>query len=705
MNLAISAIASGSFLLLLIMNSTCTFDEMRSGIYNLSQKEVVLDGAAFSGFYDDIDDNSGTEVLTLRLQNVAPNGASAILSDQPDSKGERGITYTVDADPVDFSFDRWGQYYEIYYLGDDYFAAYDYKATENMNDSGQSIPLLYELSKNSNLMANEQLSLILLDDDDEETINYTTPLNLEEGYHLAIKTVDADGKKVQVELSKDGNAVDNKVIRISDENPNISDETYYYKKDLGSTKDIVIIAVHFEHILSSYNEGLVAIDRIFQISDHPISLDKSGTNVNPLDMSITIDNKDRQITVHKNQDQVLIGNLHIKTSNQDVIDAQHPLRYYVYKKYNDSGSYVHSSVANLSLNQFTWSSATFPGFYYDINNDISTEQLSFSLSNVSPDRATLSDQLDANGLRGLVYVSKAADKNFKFKSWGQYNVIGFLGEPYFAAYDGTVNQYMIRNNQSYAYLHENSKNANLMTNEQISRVLVDADDEITINSDTPLKLEEGYQLAIKSADVKGNKVQLYLSKNGTEVDTKIIQPSIDNADMGDQTYYYKSDLGETKEIVQLAVHFKNAFAGSNSSIATVDGIFQISDKLVSLKPGQQYDKMSIRQIDPNALTITMDNKNNQLILSPNQDIPLMGGISIYAADQDEISDAEPLRYYLYKYVNVEGASLVSEETAPDMVQASEVQESSHQDITQAKENRQENTPARVETSETDAARR
>lgn len=691
MNLAIADITSGLILLLLIMNPVCAFDEMRSNIYNLTQKEVILDGADFSGLYYDIDDNFMTEKLTLKLHNVSQDGASAILSDQLDSSGERDITYTVAADPIDFSFDRWGQYYEIWYLGDDYFAAYGDEVTWSMEESGQSVPLLYDMSENSNLMANEQLSLILIDDDDEEILNYATPLDLEEGYQLAVKNVDADGKKVEVELSKDGNAIDNKVIMISDENQNIGDATYYYKKYLGNTKDLIIIAVHFDQIIGAHNESVAVTDGTFQISDHPISIE-SATSVNPVDQTISMDNKDRQITIQKNQDHVLIGSLYIKTSNQDIIDAKHPLRYYVYKKYNDSGSYeLHSSVANLSLHQITWNSATFPGFFYDIDNDISTEQLSLYLSNATSDRATLSDQVDASGLRGLIYTSSAADKSFKFKSWGQYKAIGFLGDEYFAAYDGTVSDFMKKFNQSYAYIYEKSKNANLLTNEQISKVLMDTDSQVTISSDSPLRLEEGYILAVKSADVNGNKVQLDLSKNGQVVDTKIIQPSIDKADMSDQTYYYKSDLGDTKEIVQLAVHFKNAFAGPSSSIATVDGIFQISDTPVSLKPDQQYGKMSVRQIDPNALTITMDNKDNQITLSPNKDISLMGGINIYVADQDEISDEEPLRYYLYKYIDVEGAAPATEAAAPEMVasdqgQLSEIQKNVTENVISTKEN-------------------
>jgi hypothetical protein len=193
---------------------------------------------------------------------------------------------------------------------------------------------------------------------------------------------------------------------------------------------------------------------------------------------------------------------------------------------------------------------------------------------------------------------------------------------------------------------------------------MDDDTEQTITSSNPLKLEEGYRLAIKSVDVKGNKAYLELTKNGQVVDDKVIQPSIPDAKMSDKTYYYKVDLGETKEIVQLAVHFKNAFAGSDTSIATIDGVFQISDKPTALKSEQQFDKMSIRNVNPTAMTITMDNKDNQLTLSKNKDVVLMQNIHIKTADQDPIDADNPLRYYIYKAATIEAANMTASSTAP-----------------------------------------
>ena len=115
--------------------------------------------------------------------------------------------------------------------------------------------------------------------------------------------------------------------------------------------------------------------------------------------------------------------------------------------------------------------------------------------------------------------------------------------------------------------------------------------------------------------------------------------------MDDKTYYYKRDVGDTTNIVTIAVHFKNSIHGSNKDIATIDGIFQISDTPMAITPDQQYGKMSIRNGDATGMTITMDNKDNQIVLSKNKDILLMQNIHIKTADQDG-TDSSPLRYYI-----------------------------------------------------------
>ncbi|MCX6674087.1 MAG: PKD domain-containing protein [Methanothrix sp.] len=309
---------------------------------------------------------------------------------------------------------------------------------------------------------------------------------------------------------------------------------------------------------------------------------------------------------------------------------------------------MRSVVTDLATSDFTWTPISFAGFYYDVDKKIGTESLTLHLSDVTPSSAVLREYSDESGNSGVVYETMAQAMDFKFQEWGRYDVIGFLGEKYFVAYDAVQTQAMQAKNLIVPSLYEKSEKTNLMINKQICKVLRDSDAEMTLTSASPLKLAEGYELALNSMDINGEKVSLELTKNGEVVDSRVVSPSANSATMEDRTYYFKKDLGLTKGIVIIAVHFRSSFRGADRNFATIDGVFQISETPESIKEDQKYDNMSIRTVDATNGFIKMDNEDNQIILMKDTDILLMGRIHIKTAKQDIIDEANPLIYYISK---------------------------------------------------------
>jgi len=132
---------------------------------------------------------------------------------------------------------------------------------------------------------------------------------------------------------------------------------------------------------------------------------------------------------------------------------------------------IRGQVTNVGVSHFTWDNSNFAGFYYDIHHNLGAEALTFRLTDTTPTHANLTDIADpTTGLRGVVYQAHAQLKVFKYKAWGQYHTIGFLSNRYFTAYSNipTTDIKTIT-----PYLYDVSKNRNLMTNAQISKVLID----------------------------------------------------------------------------------------------------------------------------------------------------------------------------------------------------------------------------------------
>ena len=285
---------------------------------------------------------------------------------------------------------------------------------------------------------------------------------------------------------------------------------------------------------------------------------------------------------------------------------------------------IRGQVAN---SDFEWNAQNFAGFYYDIDKDLGTEKISTYV--------TYGKLEEPNG---VVYTTTVQVNNFEFEDWGSYNIIGFMGKKYFAGYAEDENA-----DYSSQILFRESIDENSLADEQLQTILMDSDMATTMTAGQPLKLAEDYVLAIKYIDSNGMLVEL--TKNGEAVDSKVMMPSKDGATMADKTYLYRRDAGEQKGLVIIAVHFKNAVAIQNQTVATVDGIWQISDAPTQVKVDTEYGKMRIASVS--AETIVMDNKDNSIALSKNKDTGLFGDIRIKTANQDVIDEANLLRYYIY----------------------------------------------------------
>ncbi len=598
----------------------------------------VVDGAVytwgpqqFAGFYYDIDDNIGQESITLTITGDA--------LDEPE-----GVVYETTAQQDEFEYEEWGKFWTIGFFADEYFAAYVEGDAEDA--------YLFDDSTDTNLMVDEQLSKVLYNDDDERTFTTGTPLKLKEDYELAIEAIDLDGNKVYVQLMKNGEVVDSAVVEPSKDGATIKDKTYTYKKWLGDTEKIVVIAVHFKNAFRGADTDLATVDGIWQISDTITDVEEDTEydkmtiqSVNADTKTITMDNEDNKITLNKNKDQLLMENIRIKTADQD-FTAEDPLRFYLYKEITEPGTYeIRGTVNNVTDGTVEWNVSSFAGFYFDIDDNLGTEKIIMTITG---------DALEEP--EGVIYETTAQQNDFDYEEWGFYWTIGFLADEYFAAYveDGEE-----------AYLAEDSTDTNLMVDEQLSKVLIDDDEEMTFTTGTPLELEEDYELAIQAIDLDGNKVYVQLMKNGEVVDSAVVEPSKDGATIKDKTYTYKKWLGDTEKIVVIAVHFKNAFRGADQDLATVDGIWQISDTVTDVEEDTEYDKMTIQSVNADTMTITMDNEDNKITLNKNKDQILMENVRIKTADQDDT----PLRFYIYKEATIEAEE--EEEPAPEPVAAPE----------------------------------
>ncbi|MGB5100760.1 MAG: S-layer protein domain-containing protein [Methanothrix sp.] len=540
----------------------------------ISSDEYTWDYRSFSGFFYDMENNVGTERLTVKLQG----------NDRSIDSGN--LIYSTTAEKMDYQFGEWGEYQVIGFMAEKYFAGY-------LQGDGEIF------DNDVSLINDGQLRRVLLDSDDESTITTGSVLTMEEGYELRIKQIDIDGNKVYLGLAKDGEEIDSKVVSPSG---SLKSATYEYKVDI-SGEDQPIIMAHISNVFASTESDLVTVDGLFQISDTYDSVE-SGDEYGKMQVSSLSDtgfemDNDNTISLRKGGTAEIFGDVGF------VVADSNELRFAPIVE-RSGPQEVRGTVINPSEeNEFTWTVYNFEGFYYDIDDDVGTEVLTAKI--------TGGNKIEEGD---LLYSTSPASVEFEFESWGEYDVVGFMADKYFAGY----------NNKT-----EFTDEVSAINEGQLRKILIDNDDSQTIASGSVLSLEDGYELRIKQVDLNGNKVYLALARDGEEVDSKVVTPSSDPGDKA-SNYMYKVDIGSEKDVPIITAHVESVFRSTESDLATVDGIFQVSDSPESVEEGEIHGRMKVETLGDDGITMQND---GSISLGRDKTIEIMENLKFRIADSDE----------------------------------------------------------------------
>jgi S-layer protein (TIGR01567 family) len=578
----------------------------------------------FPGFYYDIDDDLGREEIIINVSDGKIDG----------KRGHEGLIYRTSKESRSFKFRDWGQYFTIAFMGQNYFAGY------NGTYSNGRVPYLYHASHHNDVLSNQMLLSILIDDETDRNFSKGRPLQLEEGYELVLDEIDLGGERAYLRLLKDGIEIYKDTI--SCDSNHDEDRIFKYTKDFFNIEDLVILAVHFDGLFADQDQKIAQINGIFQLSENPITIDvgsdyggltASSTNSGIIEMK----NRNKTISLDKGTNSQIIDRIWLRTADPEE-DGNKTRNMYIYLNITEPGTYdVRGPIYEvLKEKYYTCNYANFSGLMYDLDSNIGTEQF------------ILRSNISANGgarLRNLTYRTMARDRRIKMDNWGSYNFIGFMGEKYFAGY--AINE----SNLSLNFISGDDE-TNLLRHEKLSKVLLDSDEELQpYAAGTSIPLQEGYILEIKEID--SEKIVLDLKKNGRSLDANQILNLESNED---GTYAYHAPILGEKKLVTLAIHFNNTFNGRENSLATIDGIWQISDNLTSIEYGSSSGIMKISKMETTqrSMRVRMEGENNTIRASKGKNESIMGDYFIHFADQD---DQRPLRFFIMKRLTLEQSAM------------------------------------------------
>jgi S-layer protein (TIGR01567 family) len=314
--------------------------------------QYIWDYNTFSGFFYDFEDNLGTERLEVNL-GKSGTGASRTIS-----SGD--LTYRTLVKPLDYEFGDWGSYQVVGFMAEKYFAGYSGTDPDVVDN---------EVS----LINEGQLRRVLIDSDEENSISSGSALSLEDGYELRIKEIDINGNKVYLSLAKDGDEIDSKVVSPD----GAGSSTYKYEVDVGG-KDTPIIMAHIQNVFRGTETDLVTVDGIFQLADTYASVE-SGDKYGEMevdtvsDTEITMTNED-SMSLRKGSTREIFGDVGFLVADSS------DLRFAPTVERTGTFEVRGTVVVPKSGAEFTWNPYNFEGFYYDIDDDIGTENLTAKIT-------------------------------------------------------------------------------------------------------------------------------------------------------------------------------------------------------------------------------------------------------------------------------------------------------------------------------------
>ncbi len=225
---------------------------------------------------------------------------------------------------------------------------------------------------------------------------------------------------------------------------------------------------------------------------------------------------------------------------------------------------------------FNLTPLNFDLFYYDIDSGQGGEYMKIDIGD--PSRRTID-------VDNLTYQTSIFNTSFKYRGFGNYSAIGFIGEKYLAAYT---------NESNIA-----SKPVNLVSRRILSKILVDENIQHSLIASNIKKrqygenifLSDGYELLAENVSMTSQTAIISIIRNGMKIYHKKVKP-------GDFVVYEKavdkvySVYGYQKENLKnfpvslpiLAIHVDSIMVEDGKTAVIIDGIFQLSDGYTDIDP-------------------------------------------------------------------------------------------------------------------------
>lgn len=278
-------------------------------------------------------------------------------------------------------------------------------------------------------------------------------------------------------------------------------------------------------------------------------------------------------------------------------------------------------IGSAQLSSYLWDVNNFDGFWYDLDLSISSESLEIgglfssleleinNNNRIIHKNALVYQTTRQNKTLKIVENGKSSSNIFGLFENGQYQIVGWMGQPYIAV-NGQANK--------LAQLIIEQGNA---TNEKKTLTIGETWD-----------IGDGWTLSAQSIDARASprQVWLVLSKDGVKKDDKVIA-------QGNSYVYIEKEFAGEKDVPLFITYVDYIFAGTATDMVQLRYTWAIGTRIIEPRVSDRFGNMEVVTADYS--NIILKNKED-IILSPSQIVDVMGDLKFKVAD-----DSNFLRFY------------------------------------------------------------
>nr|WP_276575154.1 S-layer protein domain-containing protein [Methanococcoides seepicolus] len=423
----------------------------------------------------------------------------------------------------------------------------------------------------------------------EKTLKVGQSWELGKGYNLTVNQLDIDGGKVCLALSKEGVELESKIL---DTNGEDDKRIFVAKDDFADQEDAVYFVTYVDEAFKGTSDCFIILKYTWLIDKDDVTTIEVDDEFGALKCTevaedrITLAN-DEKITLEMGDTIPLTDDWYFKVSRAGK-GTDGGYLFYPAKKVTTPGKYEirGSPLDTGDVSEISWNATNWPAFYYSMNEAGSAAE-TLSYENSDPENPAI----------GAAPTNNVMDKG----------ELTYTTHPYVKKYTvstktdaTTVNKYYMMPwfSQKYVAIEGDAQKITKLVFEQKGSA------EKTLKVGQSWELGKGYNLTVNQLDIDGGKVWLALSKEGVELESKILDT---NGEDDKRIFVAKDDFADKEDAVYFVTYVDEAFKGTSDCFIILKYTWLIDkDDVTTIEVDDEFGALKCTEVSEDKITLSND---------------------------------------------------------------------------------------------------